>query len=92
MCAPATPGVRAGVVLSFGVNDTVHEAGVPRVAAGASIANLQNPLEQLHTMDWAAPIAGPPGVSDAEHNRRIVALDTGLAVECAHPGAGDMKP
>lgn len=84
-CTPRLPfGTHAGVVLSFGVNDTMHESGVARVTTEASIENLRNVLKQLNKMGWSVLIAGPPAVDAEEHNQRIVALDTALAAECAH--------
>jgi lysophospholipase L1-like esterase len=82
-CTPRLPsGSHAGVVLSFGVNDTMFESDGPRVAADASITHLRTMLRQLNKAGWPAMMAGPPAVDDDQHYERIVALDDALAAEC----------
>jgi acyl-CoA thioesterase-1 len=83
-CAPRLPsGSHAGVVLSFGVNDTMYESGVSRVSADASIAHLRALFRLLDAAGWSVMMAGPPAVDDEQHNERIVDLDASLAAECA---------
>ncbi|WP_404289642.1 GDSL-type esterase/lipase family protein [Glutamicibacter arilaitensis] len=82
-CTPRLPsGSHAGVVLSFGVNDTMNESGASRVAHEASIANLREILKILDKSGWPVLLAGPPAVEDEQHNERIIALDASLAAEC----------
>lgn len=82
-CTPRLPsGSQAGVVLSFGVNDTMSESGRARVAADASVANLCTLLRQLDAAGWPVMMVGPPAVDDERHNERILALDASLASEC----------
>jgi acyl-CoA thioesterase-1 len=69
-------------VLSFGVNDTMFESGVSRVAADASISHLRTLLRQLDAAAWPVMMAGPPAVDDEQHNERVVALDASVAAEC----------
>ncbi|MDJ0315012.1 GDSL-type esterase/lipase family protein [Arthrobacter sp. H35-D1] len=83
-CTPRLPfGSHAGVVLSFGVNDTMNESGISRVETEASISHLRELLKQLSKAGWPVLIAGPPAVDDESHNERVVALDTLLEAECA---------
>ncbi|MHA7303899.1 GDSL-type esterase/lipase family protein [Arthrobacter sp. TMN-49] len=82
-CTPRLPsGSHAGVVLSFGVNDTMFESGISRVAADDTVTNLRILLQQLNEARWSVMMAGPPAVDDERHNERIVALDASMAVEC----------
>lgn len=82
-CTPRLPsGSNAGVVLSFGVNDTMNESGAPRVAVEDSIYHLRALLEILDKAAWPVLMAGPPAVDDELHNERIVSLDALLEAEC----------
>lgn len=82
-CTPRLPsGSHAGVVVSFGVNDTMFESGTSRVAAEASISHLRTLLRGLDALGWPVLMAGPPAVDDERHNERIIALDASLASEC----------
>jgi acyl-CoA thioesterase-1 len=82
-CTPRLPsGSHAGVVLSFGVNDTMFESGMSRVATEASISHLRDLLKQLSKAGWPVLMAGPPAVDDEAHNERVVALDALLSAEC----------
>lgn len=84
-CTPRLPsGIRAGIVLSFGVNDTMLESGAPRIAEEASVGNLRELLKGFGEAGWAVMVAGPPAVEDEAHNERIVSLDALLAAECGH--------
>ncbi|WP_040800016.1 GDSL-type esterase/lipase family protein [Nocardia higoensis] len=73
----------AGVVLSFGANDTAWAAGQPRVAPAESAAALTRMLDEVAARGWAALMVGPPPVDDAEHNARILDLDAEYARRCA---------
>lgn len=86
-CAPRLPeGVDARVVLSFGVNDAMHENGGPRVAPDESVANLGELLAQAAERGWPALMVAAPPIADDEHNARIGALDERFAEVCAVSG------
>ncbi len=83
-CTPRLPsGSHAGVVLSFGVNDTMFESGASRVATGASLSHLRELLTQLGKSGWSVLMASPPAVDDDTHNERVIVLDALLEAECA---------
>ncbi|MFI9412013.1 DUF459 domain-containing protein [Nocardia gamkensis] len=83
-CAPRLPeGVDARVVLSFGVNDAVHENGGPRVPPDESVANLGELLAQAAERRWPVLMVAPPPIADDEHNARTAALDERFAQVCA---------
>lgn len=71
------------MVLSFGVNDTMNESGVTRVATEASVSHSRELLTQLGKSGWPVLMVGPPAVDDDAHNERIIALDALLEAECA---------
>ncbi|HVV07710.1 GDSL-type esterase/lipase family protein [Amycolatopsis sp.] len=77
-CAPRLHGFAGALVLSFGVNDTMHENGRRRVALEDSVANLVAMLGE-----WPVLVAGPPPIADDEHNRRTAALNDALRAACA---------
>ncbi|MBF6469165.1 G-D-S-L family lipolytic protein [Nocardia beijingensis] len=86
-CAPRLPeGVDARVVLSFGVNDTMHENGGPRVAPDQSVANLNALLAHSAAYGWPVLMVAPPPIADEEHNARTAALDERFARVCAASG------
>ncbi|WP_063016867.1 GDSL-type esterase/lipase family protein [Nocardia niwae] len=86
-CAPRLPeGVDARVVLSFGVNDTMHENGGPRVAPDESVANLSALLAQAAEQGWPVLMVAPPPIVEAGHNARTAALDERFARVCAESG------
>lgn len=83
-CMPRLPaGSHAGVVLSFGVNDTMFEAGATRVASETSVSHLCELLTQLGHKGWPVLMVGPPAVDDDAHSERVVVLDVLLEAECA---------
>lgn len=83
-CTPRLPaGSHAGVVLSFGVNDTMFESGASRVASEASVYHLRELSTQLGKSGWPVLMVGPPAVDDDAHSERVVALDVLLEAECA---------
>lgn len=83
-CTPRlTAGSHAGVVLSFGVNDTMFESGASRVATEASVSHLRELLTQLGKSGWPVLMLGPPAVDDDAHSERVVVLDALLEAECA---------
>ncbi|MBF6334861.1 G-D-S-L family lipolytic protein [Nocardia abscessus] len=83
-CSPRLPeGVDARVVLSFGVNDAMHENGGPRVGPEESLANLSELLAQAVERNWRVLLVAPPPIADAEHNARTAALDERFARVCA---------
>ncbi|MBF6356682.1 G-D-S-L family lipolytic protein [Nocardia higoensis] len=83
-CAPRLPEwVTAGVVLSFGANDTAWAGGEPRVAPAASASALTRMLDAVAARGWAALMVGPPPVAEDAHNARIGDLDAEYARRCA---------
>lgn len=81
-CTPRLPvGSHAGVVLSFGVNDTMFESGASRVATEASVSHLRELLTQLGKSGWPVLMVGPPAVDDDAHSERVVVLDALLDAE-----------
>jgi acyl-CoA thioesterase-1 len=83
-CTPRLPaGSHAGVVLSFGVNDTMFESGASRVATEASVSHLGELLTQLGKSRWPVLMVGPPAVDVDAHSERVVVLDALLEAECA---------
>ena len=75
-------GTDLRVVLSFGVNDTTHEDGRPRVAPDVSSANLSQMLGQAADRGWPVLVVAPPPVDDAEQNSRTALLDERFARIC----------
>ncbi|MGK8521221.1 GDSL-type esterase/lipase family protein [Nocardia asteroides] len=83
-CSPRLPpGADAGVVLSFGVNDAVHEDGGPRVRPEDSVVNLRELLGKAAGRGWPVLMVGPPPIADHEHNARAAELDERFARVCA---------
>ncbi|MBB2903171.1 lysophospholipase L1-like esterase [Kineococcus radiotolerans] len=83
-CTPRLPaGCRAGVVLSFGVNDTTLEGGTLRTAPDVSAANLHILLTQARSTAWPVLVAGPPAVDDEKQNERTAVVDVLFAQVCA---------
>lgn len=83
-CVARLPaGCHAGIVLSFGVNDTMLESGSCRVSAEDSVSHLRELLVRLGRKGWPVLVAGPPAVADPAHNERIAALDALLEAECS---------
>lgn len=83
-CTPRLPaGSHAGVVLSFGVNDTMLESGASRVATETSVSHLCELLTQLGKSGWPVLMVGPPAVDDDAHSERVDVLDDLLEAECA---------
>lgn len=62
------------VVVAIGVNDTVLDGDVPRVAPEASIANLEALCGKTQQLGLALLVVGPTPVADTLHNRRIADL------------------
>ncbi|MFD9126697.1 GDSL-type esterase/lipase family protein [Kitasatospora sp. NPDC059571] len=86
-CARRLPdGTERRVVLCFGVNDTVHEDGRPRVAPDASAANLARILDRAAGRGWTTLFVGPPPVADPAHNERTALLDERYAALCRDAG------
>ena len=83
-CIPRLPAsCQAGVVLSFGVNDTTIEHGSPRITPNASATNMHALLGQAGTMGWPVLVVGPPAVDDERQNERTAAVDAAFAEACA---------
>ncbi len=86
-CGTRLPrGCDAGVVLSFGVNDTTLVGGRPRIAAPYSSANLDMILRHARDAGWPALVVGPPPVDDELQNDRIAGLDGLFAALCQRRG------
>ncbi|MFV2057964.1 MAG: GDSL-type esterase/lipase family protein [Thiohalomonadales bacterium] len=71
----------ARVVFSFGVNDTVIESNLPRVANSRSISVARRILSAA-AQNYPVLMIGPPPVDDDEQNLRIQALDAAYADLC----------
>lgn len=83
-CTPRLPaGSHAGMLLSFGVNDTMFEFGASRVETEALVSHLRELLMQFGKSGWPVLMVGPPAVDDDAHNERVVVLDALLEAECA---------
>jgi acyl-CoA thioesterase-1 len=84
--AEADPRMRRadgyGVVLAFGVNDTIVDGGQQRVPESESLATLGRICEQAHAAGWPLLVVGPTLVDDPEHNRRILALSEAMGAQC----------
>ncbi len=76
------PEIAAGLVFSFGANDTTIEAGRRRVAPAESLANAAAILARA-SQRCPVLMVGPAPLADAEQNERIVALSSNLAEVCA---------
>lgn len=84
-CERRLPASAEGrIVFSFGVNDTVLEAGTPRIAPDHSVANLRQLLREAAT--YPLLLVGPPPVSDPVQNERIRVLSDAYAREAAAAG------
>ena len=68
--------------MSFGVNDTTVQDGLPRVAAATSAANLRALLGELAANGVPVLVVGPPPIADRAQTERIAALDSEFAAVC----------
>lgn len=80
-------GRNVRVVFSFGVNDTTHEAGRPRVAPDESSDNLAQMLGRCADLGWPVLVVAPPPVDDDEQNARTALLDERFARICLEASA-----
>ena len=71
-----------GVVVSFGVNDTIEDGGQRRALESDSLAALQQLAEQAGAAGWPLLVVGPTLVDDPEHNRRILDLSAAMGDRC----------
>jgi len=74
------------VVVSFGVNDTTVEGGVPRIDPGESAANLQSVVDGVRAAGHRVLVVGPPPVADDRQNARIGALSRRFGEVCSRTG------
>ncbi|WP_068002809.1 DUF459 domain-containing protein [Nocardia pseudobrasiliensis] len=72
----------ARVVFSFGINDTLIDAGKARVPTEQSIADLTAILRRAKDRRWETMVVAPPPVDDAEQNARIEKLDAHFTEVC----------
>lgn len=85
-CAARLPAHCATyVVFSFGVNDTVEEAGGVRVGERDSVANLAAMISAAREK-YRVAIVGPPVVADAIQNERILRLCASYEVKAVELG------
>ena len=75
-----------GVVLAFGVNDTITDGGKRRVTDADSLATLRLIATEAASAAWPLLVVGPTLVDDADHNQRILALSGAMGAECARLG------
>lgn len=79
-------GDRYGLVVSFGVNDTMLIDGGQRVSTDDSVQALDALLQAAEINRWAALVVGPPPVLDAEQNHLLRRLSGRLGDECDERG------
>ncbi|MGW4898193.1 GDSL-type esterase/lipase family protein [Kitasatospora sp. NPDC004240] len=84
LAARTPPGADLRLVLSFGANDTVVEAGAPRVAPERTLDNLAALLDGCRERSIAALVVGPPPVVGAgpDHLERLLELAGRMAALC----------
>ena len=73
------PVAETRVVLAYGLNDVVLEAGQPRVRTADSVAATARSLDWLATVGLPVVIVGPPPIGDADQDARTEELDRQLA-------------
>jgi acyl-CoA thioesterase-1 len=71
-----------GVVVAFGVNDTIVEDGRRWASESETLSALERVAEQADNAGWPLLVVGPTLVDDAEHNRRILALSGAMGARC----------
>ncbi|RKT18655.1 lysophospholipase L1-like esterase [Streptomyces sp. 1114.5] len=83
--ARTAPGADNRLVVSFGANDAVEEAGSPRVAHRETVANLAALLDGARRRGLGVLVVGPPPVlaGGAAHLARLRRLTPELARVCA---------
>jgi acyl-CoA thioesterase-1 len=85
--AEATPrltrGDGYGVVLAFGVNDTIEDDGQRRVPLSETLSALRLVAEEADAAHWPVLVVGPTLVADPEHNLRILELSAAIGDLCA---------
>jgi len=85
-CSARLPdGCEAGIVFSFGVNDTMIENGIRRVSEEESVANFRDIIRQASARFPVLTI-GPPPMPEEAHRRRVAALDRLFAAEAQTMG------
>ena len=72
-----------GVVVSFGVNDTIVDGGQRRAPEHDSLAALGRIADQARSAGWPLLVVGPTLVDDPGHNERILGLSAAMADRCA---------
>lgn len=83
--APRLPrGVLAGVILSFGVNDTSWEDGRVRVPPAETVRSLRRMHQEVGTAELF--LVGPPAVDESAQNERL--RDTNQALREAAEDLG----
>jgi lysophospholipase L1-like esterase len=70
------------VVISTGVNDSIHENGQSRVGRTDSKYNMAAILDGVRQQGWQALVVSPPPNVDEEHNARIAGLDETFNAVC----------
>jgi acyl-CoA thioesterase-1 len=75
-----------GVVVAFGVNDTIVEDGQRRAAESETLSALERVAKQADDAGWPLLAVGPTLVDDAEQNQRILALSRAMGAQCAEAG------
>ncbi len=75
------PAYDGRVVFSFGINDTVIEAGRPRVAFDDSLTNARHILGSAAER-YPVLMVGPPPIAGAPENQAIARLSGALARVC----------
>ena len=76
-------GDGSGVVVSFGVNDTIVDGGQRRALEPDSLAALERIADEAQAAGWPLLVVGPTLVDDPGHNQRILGLSAAMADRCA---------
>jgi acyl-CoA thioesterase-1 len=80
------PDADCRVVFSFGVNDTMIEGGLRRVAACDSVAALARALDEAAGLRLPAFVVGPPPAGEVEQDERVADLSEQFGALCRDRG------
>ncbi|HSA52306.1 MAG TPA: GDSL-type esterase/lipase family protein [Yinghuangia sp.] len=80
-------GDACGVVFSFGLNDSTHEYGRPRVPRDASTENLATAIDTARRAGWPVLVVGIPPIPEGDGGRDdLSALESAFAAVCDAKG------
>lgn len=75
-----------GVVFAFGLNDSTHEGGRPRVGLDDSVGHLVRVLGEAKTAGWPALVVGVPPIPDDGGRADLGVLEDAFAAVCRDHG------